>query len=78
MINWKKERKIHKDNEYFFAVNKLRLKMINKIIKLNKETKTIKEYFAGRSFLRSKPTEILILTLTELIKEKEKLINLKK
>ena len=43
MINWKKERKIHKDNEYFFAVNKLRLKMINKIIKLNKETKTIKK-----------------------------------
>lgn len=77
MISWKKDKKLHKDNDYFFVVNKLRLKMINKILKLNKETKTLRGCFGEREYLKSKPVEILVLTITDLIKEK-KIINLKK
>ena len=74
MINWKKEKKFHKDNKYFSVVFKLRQEMIAEIKRLNKKHKLYHNYFVTKKWLNEKPTEIIILYLTDLI-VKEKYFN---
>lgn len=70
MINWK-QKKLFKNNSWFDKISLIRESMVDELVSLNKTQKLFKGEFAYKKYWKTKPTEIILLSLNGLLNNKK-------